>query len=234
MTRTSHIPTVRVELGADGPLRELPDGVTWTGTSVVSTINEPSHLLVSGYGDGDAVRDGDGAGDAVRDGTGDGDAVRDGGGAGNAVRFGTGTGDAARDGDGNGRALRFGDGASTGSALCFGTGDGDAAHAVHAADDVGAERRHGTGETVMLIGVICYDGRAVGDVGRCSAAGRSFLIVHLFRDLAVFGERSFSLGDFDNASWDEDLLGVACRWMDTKLPFSGLLAMRSLGGYVEY
>ena len=173
MSSAVRIPTVRVGLGPDGPLGELSDGVAW--------ISDPSHLLVSG--------------------------------------------------DGNGHAWRADDGAA----------DGDAVHATGAGGEdafraTGTAQRCGTGEAAMqavsLIGVICDGARVVGEVARRYAAGKTVLTIRLFRCANAGGERSFSLGDFDSDSWDEDLLEVAYRWMDTEMPFGEQMTMRPLGGYV--
>ena len=128
------IPTVHVEIGADGPVGDLPDDVAWDGATVKLSRAEPGHLKVSGdgYGNvyragaghGDAVREGSGDGGALRVGAGDGDAVRDGSGGGGVLRDGTGDGDAVRDGSGWGLAARIGDG--NGDAVRDGAGEGAA------------------------------------------------------------------------------------------------------------
>ncbi len=71
-----------------------------------------------------AIRRGDGEGNAGRDGASDGNAKRLGAGDGAAIRAGAGNGDAIRDGDGKGGAWR-GD-AGDGNALRDGAGDGAA------------------------------------------------------------------------------------------------------------
>ena len=111
MTAEKNIPFVRIEVGPHGPLGDLPDGVSWDGTTVSMAGDEPCHLFVVGSGDAHALRQGDGDGDAWREGAGDGNAVRYGRGRGNALRTGSGYGLALRDGGGYGSAVRTGDGA---------------------------------------------------------------------------------------------------------------------------
>ena len=120
------IPTITVDLGSNGPIGPVPDGVVWSprpfGRSIVRLYSaEDVHLRVTGSGSGSADREGDGAGDALHNGFGAGDAIRDGSGDGSAIRDGSGTGDAVRCGDGTGDACRNGSG--TGTAIRGGTGD---------------------------------------------------------------------------------------------------------------
>ena len=146
------IPTITVDLGSNGPIGPVPDGVVWSprpfGRSIVRLYSaEDVHLRVTGSGSGSADREGDGTGDAIRDGSGDGDAVREGDGTGDALRDGAGLGNARRYGYGVGNAVRLGDGA--GDALHNGFGAGDAI-------------RDGSGD-----GSAIRDGSGTGDAVRC-------------------------------------------------------------------
>ena len=185
------IPTITVDLGSNGPIGPVPDGVVWSprpfGRSIVRLYSaEDVHLRVTGSGSGSADREGDGAGDAIREGAGAGNARRYGFGAGNAVRLGDGagdaihsygygtgdairdgSGDAIREGDGTGDALR--DGAGLGNARRYGYGVGNAVRlgdgagdALHNGFGAGDAIRDGSGD-----GSAIRDGSGTGDAVRC-------------------------------------------------------------------
>ena len=156
------IPTITVDLGSNGPIGPVPDGVVWSprpfGRSIVRLYSaEDVHLRVTGSGSGSADREGDGAGDAIREGDGTGDALRDGAGLGNARRYGYGVGNAVRLGDGAGDALHNGfgagdairDGSGDGSAIRDGSGTGDA---VRCGDGTGDACRNGSGTGTAIRG----------------------------------------------------------------------------------
>ena len=62
--------TVKIELGADGVVGELPPGVVWESESrtVRCDSDQPVTLIVTGDGDGNARRGGPGDGHVVREG----------------------------------------------------------------------------------------------------------------------------------------------------------------------
>ena len=146
------IPTITVDLGSNGPIGPVPDGVVWSprpfGRSIVRLYSaEDVHLRVTGSGSGSADREGDGTGDALRDGAGLGNARRYGYGVGNAVRLGDGAGDALHNGFGAGDAIR--DGSGDGSAIRDGSGTGDA---VRCGDGTGDACRNGSGTGTAIRG----------------------------------------------------------------------------------
>ena len=166
---------VNIELGDDGPVAELPDGVVWESESrtVRCESDDPLVLIVSGGGKGNAHRGGTGDGHVVRNGSGDGDATREGSGFGDATRDGHGDGNAIRDGDGEGNAVRMGFG--DGDAIRRGSGFGDAINTGYRLGDAirggsgdgNAHRKDGDGNAIR-------EGQGSGDARRYPGVGNAY------------------------------------------------------------
>lgn len=105
--------TKRIELDAgvvgENVIVDVPDGDRLTVTMKPGSDGARGSIVVTGDGDGDAIRVGSGLGNAVRAGAGHGNAVRRGG-AGDAERRGNGDGDATYEGQDKGTAKRLGTG----------------------------------------------------------------------------------------------------------------------------
>ena len=158
---------VRIELGDDGPVDELPAGLVWEAESRTVRCDSDNLwvVIVSGRGKGNAHRGGNGDGDVVRSGSGDGDTTREGSGVGSAMRWGDGDGNAIRDGDGEGNAVRIGFG--RGDAIRRGYGRGDAIRRGYGRGDA---IRSGPGDGNAYCkdsaGIAIRDGEGSGDARR--------------------------------------------------------------------